>query len=269
MSDTVRQRRARTMNQQQTEGEKEPQQKDLQLPATFRLAEKSVLFSRVSNNEPLNETKLTSNMQSEIERNKCSVVEIKEKNIPTKMSVQNVEICPWDEPMHGQLVDNINVLEMCQTFEPEFVETVNIIDASESDTSCPSPKLESRDKMKGVLLMEATIKTANTKRKPTSQNDCGVLMGSKRFFDSTKICRSFNISSEERDSFYNSDNENYDEPLMFSEDEDIPRYSFELAADSDSDTVKIFFFYSIYAILFIQFSSGVLEGLLDRTTPMN
>ncbi|XP_039438021.1 dystrophin, isoforms A/C/F/G/H isoform X4 [Culex pipiens pallens] len=236
LSDTVRQRRARTMNLQQTEGKKEPQQKDLQLPATFRLAEKSVLFSRVSNNEPLNETKLTSNMQSEIERNKCSVVEIKEKNIPTKMSVQNVEICPWDEPMHGQLVDNINVLEMCQTFEPEFVETVNIIDASESDTSCPSPKLESRDKMKDVLLMEATIKTANTKRKPTSQNDCGVLMGSKRFFDSTKICRSFNISSEERDSFYNSDNENYDEPLMFSEDEDIPRYSFELAADSDSDT---------------------------------
>lgn len=234
------------MNLQQNEGEKEQQQDALLLPATFRLAEKSVLFSRVSNNEPISETKTISTKPSDIERNKCSVVEIKEKNISTKMSVQNVKICSWDEPMQlvGQLVDNINVLEMCQTFEPEYVETVNIIDASsDTDTSCPSPKLESHNKNKDASFKEAFVKASNAKRKPNSQNDCGVVMGSKRIVDSAKICRNFNISVEERDSFYNSDNENYDEPLMFSEDEDIPRYSFELAADSDSDTVKISYYF--------------------------
>ncbi|XP_055384433.1 dystrophin, isoforms A/C/F/G/H-like [Condylostylus longicornis] len=44
--------------------------------------------------------------------------------------------------------------------------------------------------------------------------------------------------NNERDSFYNSE-ENLDEPLVFSDDEDIPRFSFEMPTGSDSDMSRI------------------------------
>ncbi|XP_055596145.1 dystrophin, isoforms A/C/F/G/H isoform X3 [Uranotaenia lowii] len=273
VSDTVRQRRAKTpstapqtdrqpnMHQQLTEHE--PVQNAHQtnilpdvLPATFRLAESSSLFSNISNNETTEHVhEELSNIQ---QSNECSVVEIKETNVSPKMSVY---LPQWNDAHQGQVVDTINILETCKSFEPQQVETVHIVDASsDTDTSCPSPKLDTKKITNNSREGQKVVPSTQTKpleafeQAPKVSNMLKITK--QRISFSPKSVRKIDrdppkptllkmranlvdLLADERDSFYNSDKENYDEPLIFSEDEDIPRYSMEMATDSDSDTSRI------------------------------
>lgn len=176
------------------------------------------------------------------------------------MSVQNFDVTLWNEPQHGQIVDTINILESCKSFEPEFVETVHIIDASsDTDTSCPSPKTE----RKQINIAKPLIGVETSTPKLSKANDDQNILAQKQYINN-KAKKTYssqeneraprrdlflfkgwptldptllNFFCDDRDSFYSSDKEIYDEPLVFSEDEDIPRYSIEMATDSDSDTV--------------------------------
>lgn len=89
-------------------------------------------------------------------------------------------------------------LEKVQYFEPEHAETVNIVDLSEDNTSdtsegCSTPK-RSRDNLQFIPLK---------KNEPPRVE---VKTGSRQ--------------TERINSFYESDKEGHEEPLVFSEDED-------------------------------------------------
>ncbi|XP_058831030.1 dystrophin, isoforms A/C/F/G/H isoform X2 [Topomyia yanbarensis] len=256
LSDTVRQRRAkipRSAQNKQSESVLPPSNllPDL-LPTTFRLVETCALFSDISEDEPA--IQFRSDI-SNYQRNECSVVGIKETNVSPKMSVQNVNV---QKP--GQFVDTIlcvntiNTFQTCKLFEPEYVETVHIIDASsDTDTSCPSPKLETRiivvNNIENDSISTTSPDSTNPSKNPSKikKTKHQKLTIPQKYHEIECVDRNIpqacstqhNILLEERNSFYNSDKENYNDPLVFSEDEDIPRYSIEMATDSDSDTSRI------------------------------
>ncbi|XP_034486579.1 dystrophin, isoforms A/C/F/G/H isoform X2 [Drosophila innubila] len=155
VSDTVRQRRARTPQASEgatsaTNATASPSPKasatdatgesvlpDLLPPQTFRLAESSTLFSQIS----LNPAKLVTETAAPPKPSKnkrkapaapAQVVEIKVKNIQNdKMSVQNIDF----EPHQGEIVDTVNILESVEPLLPEYVQTVQIVDLSEDSDS--------------------------------------------------------------------------------------------------------------------------------------
>lgn len=157
VSDTVRQRRARTPqageggtpntslaeSPQPAKTDAQPGSNsgeqvlpDLLPPQTFRLAESSTLFSQIS----LNPNKvMQESPPPKPAKNKrkapaapAQVVEIKVKNIQNdKMSVQNIAL----EPQQGEIVDTVNILESVEPLLPEFVQTVQIVDLSEDSDS--------------------------------------------------------------------------------------------------------------------------------------
>lgn len=342
LSDTVRQRRARTPSSsiENNNSEKHLSERysneiiknteqsanimpDL-LPKTFRLAESSSLFSKISDDNERSET-FTSNPGTTInsgignmeippfdrldnnhKNHEFSVVEIREKNL---MSVENVQYDSTDMtemlhyptyPKQGQIVDTINILESCHAFEPEYVETVNIFDASsDTDTaeggSTPNLNVNDDDGVKElndedddgqtqddnnelefelekelemISKYEPPVELRTSPAGATGSSSHNILRIEKQrisfeekrrhsdkerdILKDTETAQVMPVNkhlikirpslrdllTEERDSFYSSDKENYDEPLIFSEDEDIPRYSIEMATDSDSDTVR-------------------------------
>lgn len=262
------------------------------LPTTFRLAESSSLFSQISDNkdsqrpdsfyEYVNEPP-TSDANKE---QQFSVVAIRESNLTPKMSIRHKDL----EPKLGEIVNTISILETVDTFEPEFVETVNIIDASEAsdtDTCSSTPNRLSFDyldtEQQATHDLSSTsssppeplspIQMANSNADGRERRQQGVMLVAKQpittaahhFYrkerDMLKDCDEHEdrtrteaklkmkqslvpnlkeiLCTPERDSFYSSDKEHNDEPLVFSEDEDIPRFSLEMTpdVDSDSDTV--------------------------------
>lgn len=288
------------------------------LPTTFRLAESSSLFSQISDNkdsqrpdsfyEYVNEPP-TSDVNNE---QQFSVVEIRESNLTPKMSILHRDL----EPKVGEIVNTISILESVDTFEPEFVETVNIIDASEAsdtDTCCSTPNRLSFDNLdqQEVDNMSSTspsppeplspLQKANFSADGRERRQQGVMLVAKQPITSAahhyyrkerdllkdcdeqedrmrteaklKLKQSLVpnlkeiLCTPERDSFYNSDKEHNDEPLVFSEDEDIPRFSLEMTpdVDSDSDTVHnitmrvLYYFFMIYLSLYLWM--GVFRGV--------
>lgn len=161
VSDTVRQRRARTpqageggnstVNSSATEVPQTPKAAkdangehvlpDLLPPQTFRLAESSTLFSQISLNPAqvdnvAGESKTPPPKPAKNKRKAppapAQVVEIKVKNIQNdKMSVQNIAL----EPQQGEIVDTVNILESVEPLLPEYVQTVQIVDLSEDSDS--------------------------------------------------------------------------------------------------------------------------------------
>lgn len=104
---------------------------DLLPPQTFRLAESSALFSQISQhpNEDIPPPKPSKRKSVE---SQAQMVEIKVKNIGSdKMSVNMAGL----EPHQGEIVDTVNILESVEPFVPEFVETVQIVDLSEDSDS--------------------------------------------------------------------------------------------------------------------------------------
>lgn len=184
-------------------------------------------------------------------RGECSMVEVKERETSVKMSI-------FESPQ----VDTINIFESCSRFEPEQVETVHIIDASsDTDTAASTPQLErkpmkagSMDELKTELKreleeisnFETQAEDFTVKKQKISFDQHKNLKGKDRdvLKDSEveeKLIKKMKLRPtlkelwmEERNSFYD-DSKNNDEPLEFSDDEEIPRYSIEM--DSDSDVV--------------------------------
>ncbi|KAH8315064.1 hypothetical protein KR059_005103, partial [Drosophila kikkawai] len=317
VSDTVRQRRARTPQSGEspsstnTSASQSPTKAveaatsgdqvlpDVLPPQTFRLAESSTLFSQIS----LNPDKVSKTPPPKPAKTKrkaptspAQVVEIKVKNIQNdKMSVQNIAL----EPQQGEIVDTVNILESVEPFVPEYVETVQIVDLSEdSDSSArvdsdgkevrrskskhslndsPLPRVSDNDEEEeeGLLRPEAGNTSTpflrvekhrisfDEKRKRIA-NERDILRDSeeeepktpdtprtpqvsvskpKRWRQLQPELDALEPESPGRDSFYSPDKESgFDvEPLVFSDDEDIPRFSLEMTPtiDSDSDTSRI------------------------------
>ncbi|XP_020813953.1 dystrophin, isoforms A/C/F/G/H isoform X2 [Drosophila serrata] len=316
VSDTVRQRRARTPQSGEspssanTSASESPTKSvesaavtsgdqvlpDVLPPQTFRLAESSTLFSQIS----LNPDKVSRTPPPKPAKTKrkaptspAQVVEIKVKNIQNdKMSVQNIAL----EPQQGEIVDTVNILESVEPFVPEYVETVQIVDLSEdSDSSVrvdsegkevrrskskhslndsPLPRVSDNDEEEEESLLRPEAGNTSTpflrvekhrisfdeKRKRIA-NERDILRDSEE--EEPKSPRTPQVSvskpkrwrqlqpeldalepeSPGRDSFYSPDKESgFDvEPLVFSDDEDIPRFSMEMTPtiDSDSDTSRI------------------------------
>lgn len=274
------------------------------MPTTFRLAESSSLFSQINSGNEIVDNSQMPCIQGNSEETMVSVVEIRESNTSPMMLVQNIsytDSMPHDQnddlssiklkPKIGEIVSTISILECVDSFEPEFVETVNIVDASSDTDTCPSPAPLSSGTYGEMLIktsfhnsfdeleeelekeLEAldcfhhnTDDDLNVFTEQCSQkNDYLVVERQRITFDGkhNKLNKDDDIwneneklkknprqirriiptlreilNNEERDSFYSSDKENNDEPLTFSDDEDIPRFSIEMApGDSDSDTV--------------------------------
>lgn len=258
VSDTVRQRRSRTpISPTSSQRESNVVMPDL-LPKPAQSNENGSHFSDVSSLE----------MQSrEVDAGECSMVEIKERDLSTKIIIRNIE--------YGDAtVDTISIFESCSRFEPEQVETVHIIDASsDTDTATSTPLLNRRsmssnrgsiDELETELKRELeTVSFFETVEDPTSDFE---IKRQRISFDGQKnkklkgkdrdLLRDSEVAEEraiklmklrptlkelwmeERNSFYGPENDNDEEPLVFSDDEEIPRYSIEM--DSDSDAVAAF-----------------------------
>jgi hypothetical protein len=231
VSDTVRQRRSRT-------------------PISASISNDVVVMPDL-----LPKASVSSDASDETQsRGEFSMVEVKERETSAKMSI-------FESPK----VDTINIYESCSRFVPEQVETVHIIDASsDTDTPASTPQLErkkksgSMDELKTELKRELeeisnfenavddfAVKKQRIsfdEHKNLNGKDRDVLRDSEveeKAIKKIKLRPSLKeLWMEERNSFYDESKVN-DEPLEFSDDEEIPRYSIEM--DSDSDVVaKIF-----------------------------
>ncbi|XP_026850422.1 dystrophin, isoforms A/C/F/G/H isoform X3 [Drosophila persimilis] len=311
VSDTVRQRRARTPQAGESPSTKSPTESptksvetpseasgeqvlpDVLPPQTFRLAESSTLFSQISLN-PANVSQSSPPPKPNKTKRKApaipaQMVEIRVKNIQNdKMSVQSIHHGSGSgamEPHQGEIVSTVNILESVEPFVPEYVETVQIVDLSEdSDSSsltkskhslCESPLPTVVDDEETLLRpgdgntstpflrVEKHRISFDEKRKRIA-NERDILRDSEEDEDGPKTPdapRAPQVSkpkrwrhlqpgtpdtepeSPGRDSFYSPDKESgFDiEPLVFSDDEEIPRFSLEMTPtiDSDSDTSRI------------------------------
>lgn len=177
-------------------------------------------------------------------------IQSRDENENIKLSQENV-------------TDTIDVYESVKRFAPEQVETVHIVDvSSDSDASTPNfsrklvKSLGSIDELKSELEQELDSvfdfdtpttnqqnslivkkqKISFTPHETLQDDDRDLLAEKVSSVKNLKIRRTLKeIWMEERvNSFYSPENDN-DEPVVFSEDEEIPRYSVEM--DSDSDDV--------------------------------
>lgn len=229
VSDTIRQRRSRTPISATPDGNRESN-----LVVMPDLLPMSNGISSVSN-----ETQ----PQKYVNGEACTVVEVKEIEEQSSSKV-------------GQIVDTVSIFENCNQFEPQQVETVNIIDASsDTDTANSTPQLHRKsftnninntnknssiDELQTELQKELeTVSTfefdmSDDQNESSPKNECP----EKSLISMMKLRPTLQeLLMEERNSFYGADKEN-DEPLEFSEDEEIPRFSVEI--DSDSDLVELF-----------------------------
>lgn len=110
------------------------------LPTTFHLAESSSLFSRISEGENVIASPIHNDYPLSMQQ-AFSVVEIRESNLsmPKKAAsinrIKSNENDPLLTPANlGEVINTISVLESADYFEPECVETVNILDIT-SETS--------------------------------------------------------------------------------------------------------------------------------------
>lgn len=259
------------------------------LPTTFRLAESSSLFSQISDTNRSNSIYVYDQLpeRQSPEHDQVSVVAVRESDLMQKMSVRIDDQSL--EPKLGEIVNTISILESVDTFEPEYVETVHIIDASETsdtDTCSSTPVLDDGGRNRSSFDdLEDDLKRCNDDAQYQKLDDeqPHMIIVEKQRIDTSAHALHYRkerdllndydqedhrrmeakikmkkslvpnlkeiLCTPERDSFYNSDKENNDEPLVFSDDEDIPRFSLEMTpagADSDSDTVQFFFCYLFY-----------------------
>lgn len=262
------------------------------LPRTFHLAESSSLFSQIY--EDTDTFGVEQNIRPEPRQNdqSFSVVAIRESNLtelkkPTyrddheRLSAAAAALL---NPKVGE-INTVSILEIVDYFEPEFVETVNIIDvtseASDTDT-CTTPNLEETrsrtsriaDDNEGQVLIPDSDKAQPSETAESAESPKVIKIEKKRISHAEKAHRKLAedrdilrdsengerqhskskaakskkktivpslkevLSATGRDSFYSSDNENFDEPLVFSDDDDdsIPTQSSgHLSTDCDSN----------------------------------
>lgn len=226
------------------------------------MAESSSLFSSIKDKKNDDELLRKTNNEDVKNTHEFSVVEIREKSLSSKQMVD----------IRESVVDTINIIETVDHFEPEFVETVNIIDASEDTSDDDEKNQDEMDSDEFDYELEKALEIASNEVQIRSDDDHLIRVemqrtsfdGKHKSFEKEKdilgdeekvpvilkkqplkirpTLRDILMADEKgRDSFYNSDKENFDEPLVFSDDEDIPRYSLEMATDFDSDSDTVFF----------------------------
>lgn len=270
VSDTVRQRRSRTPSQNEnvtTDSKaKSIIMPDL-LPKTFHLAETSALFSQI--NEP--KSLLTSKDEADGEA-KFSVVEIRETNLTTPkkvvstFNIQNQNI--------GQSLNTCSILESVSYLAPSCVETVHIIDVtsdpSDTDTCCSTPNLDERPEIRvssdddddddgeseeyetgepgpelSPTIKVFTRQISLEEDKKPMQKERDLLKDSEQSKVPPKPKRKKltptlqEILTSDRDSFYGADKELYDEPLIFSDDDENHRSRGQSTDFFNRDTVLI------------------------------
>ena len=245
VSDTVRQRRSRTPISANSNGDGN--------------RESNVVMPDLLPNSSFSDASVGETQSRE---EKVSMVEVKERNLSSQIVIKNIEY-------EDAKFDMISIFESCSRFEPEQVETVHIIDASsDTDTATSTPLLTRRsmkslnsncgsmDELKTELKHELEnvagfetpvtpkkLKISHQKYKAMHAKDRDLLRDSE--IDEERVIKEMKLRPtlkdlwmEERvNSFY--DNHDNDEPLEFSDDEEIPRYSVEM--DSDSDVVAAIF----------------------------
>lgn len=252
------------------------------LPTTFRLAESSSLFSQISVEEnsvsvPIDENRNEDEMEMSLDQD-VSVVEIREGNLTPKMQVRIAGQEMENMAKIEDVTNTISIIETVETFEPEFVETVNIIYASDA-SSCSTPILGDREDFNerenksidtsfddleeelerenlesfssGTIIVEKQRLSLDEARTSLLLKERDLLKDSEneKKIEPAKPRRQIAptlkdiLSYPERDSFYGSDKENFDDPLVFSDDEDIPRFSLEMTPDVDSDSDTVFSFF--------------------------
>ncbi|XP_055923865.1 dystrophin, isoforms A/C/F/G/H isoform X2 [Eupeodes corollae] len=272
VSDTVRQRRARTqsttnipMNQETSQEINENTDMkilpDLLPSQTFRLAELSSLFSEISKNR---KNKLQNEDQIEDRSNKSepisvAVVEVTEKG-NHKMSVQNIDIAyDINEPRVVEIVDQVNIVETVDLFVPEFVEMVQIVDLSEdSDSSIrvedeenkciEEQSLEMRTNRTLPIIKVEKQRISFEEKRKRIESERDILRDSEEETEDGSIIsrkqkknRQFQNKREFFDLYENDNSSKFNEKdlpleqdtLVFFEDEDIPR-SFEMKPVIDS-----------------------------------
>lgn len=226
VSDTVRQRRARTPQANDSNGESNVLP-DL-LPQTFRLTESSNLFSQVAGD--------TNEIDDNDDIIRPSVVEVKERDL-SQLPIMSVALL--------NVAEIVDTVETVGSFIPEFVETVQVLDMSEdSDSSMRVDEdyVALRGDDNSLLKVEKQRISFEEKRKRIDK-ERDILRDSEEDLDmkstpkKPKRLRQLFLDEEQRHNTSDTD-----ETLVFSEDEDIPRFSLEnsLAFESDSDTVVDF-----------------------------
>lgn len=274
LSDTVRQRRARTPSSSNESNEKPMPSTVIEqnsqkttlpdvLPTTFRLAEASALFDEISKNGELQPNQ-TDSEHDDLSTH-VSMVAVRERNA-SLMSVRNSGITKMNES-----VNTISILESVDSFVPEYVETVTIYDMSDtSDTDTDDKKqypsserlvseLETVEDDENSDIDEVALRETSDsnekiiieKRRISFDNKCGHLEAERDLLKDSELptftprsslrptLREI-LSGEDRDSFYNSDKDNFEDPLVFSDDEDIPRFPVEFDNDYDMDLDMVF-----------------------------
>lgn len=227
------------------------------LPKTFHLAETSALFMQVNNNPEnlLAQTKNIENCQS-----KFSIVAVRETNLSLPKSVYVDTNDSGGTKNQNSIWNTCSILESVSYLEPSRVETVHIIDAtsepsssSDTETSCSTPNLDDRPKNKAILFLSddedsdeydyrtgepapkntANKRTTHTENKELSEKERYLLKGSEQPHNLTeappkphrkKLTPTLGdilSAASDRDSFNSADNEVYDEPFTFSDDEDF------------------------------------------------
>lgn len=224
------------------------------LPTTFHLAESSALFSQIDQNTDLNEQLLLSRSIDETDRQQeVAVVEIRETNITMPKKTIN----KFSSNLSENIVDLSNtcsILESVKYLEPSRVETVHIIDATSepSDTeTCSTPNLDDRP-ISAISNEDSESENEYETGEPSFEsNDYMKVVKTRASFDERKhalqkerdILKDSEILNNndqspskpqrkrltptlkeiltlDRDSFYDSKIESFDEPLIFSDDDD-------------------------------------------------
>lgn len=177
------------------------------LPDTFRLAETSALFSHVS--DPVFRVPQaalpTANPTQQSHPHR---VEIRESALST---TEHVSMMPTG-PYLSANVNSISILESVDTFEPEFVEMVHIVDASEDDeidedTETPAAKEPATHSVKERDLLRDSEESTKKRRSliPNLKEILCAPMGRDSFAeqdeDQQKVGRNSSVrSSRESDS---------------------------------------------------------------------
>lgn len=213
-----------------------------------------LLNNKTNSKQPSQSDSNDSSSSSSDTQSTKKLVAVKEKNLSSKMTVKNIDI---ETENVEQIVD---ILESCHAFEPEQVQTVFVVDV-DSEPEGSTPKLDRKfcgggldvddDKQFENLLQSERdrIKEFMVKHKihadDASRNGFSETEDSETMNENDASLRRdvLDMLCDDRNSFLEvSDTEEQydeDEPLVFSEDEEVPRYSIEMDVDSDSDVVSI------------------------------
>ncbi len=226
--------------------------------------------SRQSQEQDLPDLLSFRHSQSSADQSMVEVAEVKEKNLPSKMSVKNIEI---EKENVEQIVD---ILESCHDFEPSQPETVLVFDVDSFTDSTESTPIFKRkyneiveeEEKSLVLELEDELNQVSKfldnhgivndgKMERISPTFISEIEDSDNIDENATTLKSDVQELDDKDSLFSpSDSEDQfeDEPLVFSEDEDVPRYSIEM--DSDSDVV---FLKNSISLLYFKISFELLK----------